>query len=606
MRRHRPLTSGAEIVPDGVRFRLWAPDAETVVLTLQDGRQLPMTMVADGWFELTTADARAGSRYRYRIGGEFYPDPASRSQPDGALAASAVVDPRAYDWSDDAWTGVPWHEAVIYELHPGAFSDAGDFAGVARHLDHLLTLGVTMVELMPVAECPGRWNWGYDGVLPYAPARRYGGPEGLKRLVEECHRRGLAVLLDVVYNHFGPSGNFLHAYASRFFTDTHRTPWGGAINFDDAGAANVRRFFVENALYWLDEFHFDGLRFDAVHAIADGSGRHFLTELGETVRHAMPDRHIHLVLENDGNQPALIGHAAGGRGPYDAQWNDDFHHALRVALAGTTGGYYDDYVDDPVGRVGRALAEGFVYQGEPSGHRGGRPRGAPSGDLPPTAFVNFIQNHDQVGNHAYGWRLPRFVDAAALRAGAAILLLSPAIPLLFMGEEWASERPFPFFCDFDGELASAVRKGRLAEFSSFAEFRDEAARARIPDPLRESTFLSAKLDWSALAKPRHAEMLAFYRYLLALRRRYIMPLLARGHRQQTPLPQGQFVRIGTRGIEVRWRFGDAALTLLANLSAEPLAAAQRPGRGQTIYRSHEAIEALPPRFVAFTLDGAPS
>ena len=597
MKRHHPLSFGAEIVPDGVRFRLWAPDTDAAALTLDDGRQFPMAMGRDGWFELTTAEAAAGTRYRYRIADTFYPDPASRSQPDGALAASMVVDPTAYEWSDSGWRGVPWADAVIYELHPGAFSTEGDFAGVARHLDHLAALGVTLIELMPVAECPGRWNWGYDGVLPFAPAVRYGGPDAMKRLIDECHQRGLGVILDVVYNHFGPSGNFLHAYASRFFTDKHRTPWGSAINFDDVGAANVRRFFIENALYWLDEFHLDGLRFDAVHAIEDTSTLTFLEELGQSIRDAFPGRAIHLILENDRNQPELIGYGTGGNGRYDAQWNDDFHHALRVALTGASGGYYGDYAGDPVARVGRALAEGFVYQGEPSPHRDGRPRGAPSGDLPPTAFVNFIQNHDQVGNQAYGWRLPHFADPASLRAAAAILLLSPAVPMLFMGEEWATDRPFPFFCDFDGDLADAVRNGRLAEFSSFPEFRDEAARARIPDPLSEATFLSAKLDWTALSAPAAATMVEFYRRLLTIRRRHIAPLLAHSDRLQ-----GQFVRLGTGGLEVRWRLDGAELTLLANLAAEPLAVAQRAGRGEVIYRSDEAIEALPPRFVSVTLE----
>ncbi|HLZ64649.1 MAG TPA: malto-oligosyltrehalose trehalohydrolase [Aliidongia sp.] len=597
MKRHHPLPFGAELTEDGVRFRLWAPDALGVALTFEDGRQLPMAMEADGWFGLTTHEAAVGTRYRYRIGGAFYPDPASRRQPDGALAFSAVVDPMAYDWTDAGWQGIPWAEAVIYELHPGAFSETGDFAGVAARLDHLVSLGVTLVELMPVADCPGRWNWGYDGVLPFAPTERYGGPDAMKRLVDECHRRGLGVILDVVYNHFGPSGNFLQAYASRFFTDKHRTPWGSAINFDDTGAANVRAFFIENALYWLEEFHLDGLRFDAVHAIKDDSLPTFLDALGERIREALPDRRIHLILENDGNEPDLLGHDAGGRGCYDAQWNDDFHHALRVALTGARGGYYDDYADDPVGRVGRALAEGFAYQGEASAHRGGKPRGEPSGDLAPTAFVNFIQNHDQVGNHAYGWRLPHFADRETLRAAAAMLLLSPAIPLLFMGEEWATDRPFPFFCDFDGELADAVRKGRAAEFAGFPEFRDEAGRAHIPDPLSEATFLSAKLDWAALHEPAAAEMLGFYRELLTLRRRHITPLLT-----DSPRPRGQFVRLGAGGLEVRWRLNGAEMTMLANLSIEPIAATQRPGRGQVIYRSHEAIEALPPRFVAVTIE----
>jgi len=597
MKRHHPLPFGAEITGDGIRFRLWAPDADTVSLTLQDGRQIAMSMESSGWFGLTTTEAAAGTRYRYRIGNSFYPDPASRRQPEGALGLSAVVDPQAFDWTDTAWQGVPWPQAVIYELHPGAFSEAGDFDGVAEHLDHLVDLGVTLIELMPVADCPGRWNWGYDGVLPFAPTERYGGPEGMKRLVDACHRRGLGVLLDVVYNHFGPSGNFLHAYAGKFFTEKHKTPWGAAINFDDAGSANVRLFFIENALYWLEEFHLDGLRFDAVHAIKDDSLPPFLDALGDRVRTSFPDRHIHLILENDANEAHLLGHGAGGIGAYDAQWNDDFHHALRVALTGAHGGYYDDYADDPVARVGLALAEGFVYQGEPSGHRENRPRGEPSGELPPTAFVNFIQNHDQVGNHAYGWRLPHFADPETLRAAAAILLLGPGIPMLFMGEEWATDRPFPFFCDFDGDLADAVRNGRAAEFAGFAEFRDETARSRIPDPLAEATFLSAKLDWPVKKDPAPAAMLAFYRDLIALRRRHIAPLLAHAER-----PRGQFVRLDGGGLEVRWRLDGAELTLLANLSNQPIHATQRAGRGRLIYQSHETIDALPARFVSVTIE----
>ena len=597
MKRHHPLPFGAEITDLGIRFRLWAPDAETVALTLQDGRQFAMAMESHGWFGLTTTEAAVATRYRFRVGNGFYPDPASRRQPDGALGLSAVVDPSAYEWTDTAWQGIPWPEAVIYELHPGTFSASGDFDGILQHLDHLISLGVNLIELMPVADCPGRWNWGYDGVLPFAPTERYGGPEALKRLVDTCHRRGLGVILDVVYNHFGPSGNFLHAYASKFFTEKHKTPWGAAINFEDAGAASVRSFFIENALYWLEEFHLDGLRFDAVHAIKDDSLPSFLDALGDRIRTDFPDRTIHLILENDANQADLLGHGAGGIGAYDAQWNDDFHHALRVALTGARGGYYDDYADDPVSRVGLALAEGFVYQGEPSAHRGGRPRGEPSGNLPPTAFVNFIQNHDQVGNHAYGWRLPRFADRDTLRAAAAILLLSPAVPMLFMGEEWATDRPFPFFCDFDGDLADAVRNGRAAEFATFAEFSDETARARIPDPLAETTFLSAKLDWPVLTEPAPSEMLSHYRDLIARRRRHITPLLTRCDR-----PRGQFVRLDGRGIQVHWRLGGAELTLLANLSDTPIGTGPQTARGTVIYRSHAAALALPPHFVSVTLE----
>ena len=598
MKRRRILPFGAELTDAGVRFRLWAPDADAVTLQLDDGRALPMLAEGEGWFRLTTQAAAAGTRYRYRIGGGAYADPASRAQPDGALGPSMVVDPTGHDWQDAGWQGVPWERAVLYELHPGAFTEAGDFAGIAGRLDHLAALGVTLIELMPVADCPGRWNWGYDGVLPFAPTQRYGGPEGLKRLVEACHARGIGVMLDVVYNHFGPEGNFLHVYAGAFFTRKHQTPWGAAINFDDLGAANVRQFFIENALYWLEEFHLDGLRFDAVHAFQDTSRPSFLEELGARIRREVTDRPIHLVLENDANEPALLGFRRGGKGAYDAQWNDDFHHALRVALVDAAGGYYEDYRDDPIGRLGRTLAEGFAYQGEPSGHRGGRLRGASTAGLPPTAFVNFAQNHDQVGNHAFGWRLPRFAGFEQLRAAAALLLLSPGVPMLFMGEEWASTAPFPYFCDFGGDLGQAVRNGRLAEFASFPEFRDEAARAEIPDPLAEVTFRSAQLDWAEPALPGHDAMLAHYRSLIALRRTHLVPLLACG----LTLP-GSVERFGRGGLAVRWRFGDARLALLANLSDGAAPAPEQPA-GELLYRSDDTEGTLPPWFVSLTREAA--
>ena len=595
MKRRHVLPFGAELIEDGVRFRLWAPDAAAASVVLDDGTALAMEAQKDGWFALRTGQAEAGSRYRYRIDGKLYPDPASRGQPDEALGASLVLDPAGYDWTDQDWAGVPWEDAILYELHAGAFSEGGDFAGVADRLDHLVSLGVTLIELMPVAETPGRWNWGYDGVLPFAPARRYGGPQGLKRLVDACHRRGIGVILDVVYNHFGPEGNFLHAYAGAFFNEERRTPWGAAINFDGAQARPVREFFIENALYWLEEYHLDGLRLDAVHAIEDRSAVPFLAELGERVRQAIADRPIHLILENDKNEPDLLGYQKGGPGLYDAQWNDDFHHAARVVLSGAKGGYYEDYRDEPIALLGRALAEGFIYQGQPSPHRGGRPRGGRSGGLPATAFVNFIQNHDQVGNHAYGWRLSKFTEHEVARAAAALLLLSPGIPLLFMGEEWASEAVFPFFCDFEGELADAVRNGRLEEFATFPEFSDAETRAGIPDPLAEATFRSAKLDWASIDADGHRAMLALYRQLIALRRRHIAPLLTRGGS-----PEGRFERFGAAGLIVRWRFPGHELRLLANLSADP-AASRLPAQGTAIYRSHPVGESLPPWFVAVDL-----
>ncbi|MGH7088041.1 MAG: malto-oligosyltrehalose trehalohydrolase, partial [Stellaceae bacterium] len=424
-RRHR-LAFGAELGEDGARFRLWAPAAETVALALDGQAPIAMMREAGGFFQVTTDAAQAGGRYRYLVDGRAVPDPAARFQPGGVHGASEVVDPTSYEWGDEAWRGHAWDEIVLYELHVGAFSATGDFAGIAPHLDELARLGVTAIELMPIATFAGARGWGYDGTLLYAPAACYGRPGDLKRLVDLCHRRGLAVFLDVVYNHFGPEGNYLHLYAPQFFTERHKTPWGAAIDF---AQAPVRRFYVENALYWLKEYHLDGLRFDAVHAIYDDRRPHILTEIAAAVTaSAGTERPVHLVLENDRNEAWPLGHG------YRAQWNDDLHHGLHVLVSGETAGYYGDYADRPAARLGRALAEGFVYQGEPSPHRGGAPRGEASAHLPPTAFVAFLQNHDQVGNGPAGERLAQSADSELLRLAVAIVLLSPQIPMLFMGE----------------------------------------------------------------------------------------------------------------------------------------------------------------------------
>ncbi|HEX7966715.1 MAG TPA: malto-oligosyltrehalose trehalohydrolase, partial [Stellaceae bacterium] len=543
MRRHHELPFGAELVERGVRFRLWAPKAESVVLRLEDPGELPMGRAGGGWFELTTAAARAGSRYRYVVDGQAVPDPASRYQPEDVHGPSEVIDPEAYEWNDAQWRGRPWEEIVLYELHTGTFSEHGDFAGVERHLDHLSRLGVTALELMPVADFPGKRNWGYDGVLLFAPDSRYGRPEDLKRLVDAAHSRGLAVFLDVVYNHFGPEGNYLHVYAPGFFTERHHTPWGAAINFDGKNARPVRGFYVENALYWLEEFRFDGLRFDAVHAIRDDSMRPILAEIAETVRARFKgERAVHLVLENDKNEARWL-----GQGLFTAQWNDDVHHCLRVVTTGESAGYYADYADAPVERLGRALAEGYAYQGEQSTYRGER-RGEPSAHLPPTCFVDFIQNHDQVGNNAFGTRLTRLAKPEAIRVAATVYLLSPQIPMIFMGEEWGSDQPFPFFCDFGPDLADKVREGRRREFAKFPEFRDEKARERIPDPCDPATFFSAVLDWKAPERRPHAEWLAWYRRLLALRMREIVPRLA-GMRGEA----GRWRPLGSWALHVEWR-----------------------------------------------------
>jgi len=554
---------GAEFQPGGgVRFSLWAPNHERVAVKLNEADALPMQRDTDGWHRLTSNRAGPGSRYRFVLPDGFaVPDPASRHQPADVHGPSEVIDPLDYAWRDHDWHGRPWHAAVIYELHLGTFTHAGTFLSAIERLEHLVQLGVTALELMPVADFPGRRNWGYDGVLPFAPDASYGRPEHLKALVDAAHARGLMVMLDVVYNHFGPEGNYLSRYAPQFFNARHHTPWGAAINFDADDSRTVREFFIHNALYWLEEFHLDGLRLDAVHAIVDDSPVHILEELAARVRHAALPRSAHLILENERNQARWLRRDARGNAlHYDAQWNDDAHHVLHVAASGEAEGYYADYLGDTE-RLGRALAQGFAFQGEMMPYRGAA-RGESSGHLPPSAFVAFLQNHDQIGNRALGERLSALVPPAALRAVTALYLLLPQIPMLFMGEEWHSRRPFQFFCDFSGELGEAVRDGRRQEFARFAAFRDPAQRESIPDPLAEQTFERSKLDWEQLAEPAHAATLRWYRDLLSARRRHVVPLLPSLSRA------GEFSIVGDRALVVRWRSaGGAELTLMANLAA---------------------------------------
>ncbi|GMV56917.1 MAG: malto-oligosyltrehalose trehalohydrolase [Betaproteobacteria bacterium] len=597
--RAHAMPFGATPAEGGVRFRLWAPSAWRVDLLLLEAEALPMQPLAGGWYEATIAQADARTRYAYRIDGRLIvPDPASRCNPDGVHGPSLVTDPHAFDWPDADWRGRPWHEAVIYELHVGSFTPQGTFAAAIERLDELAALGVTAIELMPVAAFPGRRNWGYDGVLPFAPAAAYGTPEALKRFVAAAHARGLMVLLDVVYNHFGPDGNYLHAYAQPFFDRTRHTPWGAAIDF---GVDAVRAFFVHNALYWLEEFHFDGLRLDAVHAIEDARRPDIVEEIAQAIR-AGPGRarHVHLILENDRNEAHYLARDADRR-PLcaTAQWNDDLHHAAHVLATGETDGYYVDYADDPLADFGRALAEGFVYQGEPSGFRGGRPRGEPSAHLPPAAFVNFLQTHDQVGNRAFGERLVALTDPEKLRALAACVLLAPAPPLLFMGEEWGAGTPFLFFCDFGADLAEAVRNGRRAEFGRMAAFADAAARERIPDPNAVDTFAASRLDWSERERAPHAQWLTFYRELLALRRQRIVPLLAQAG-------AGRF-EIATPGLlHVAWPSGGARLQLDAYLPADDKAAAVAVPlpAGEVIHSTAREDGKLAPWTVRWSLEDA--
>ncbi len=528
------------------RFSLWAPNANRVEVVI-DGQPHLLQAQPEGWHSAEVS-ARPGCRYRFRIDGEReVPDPASRAQAGDVHDESVVVDPEAYAWRQTQWRGRPWHECVLYEVHVGLL---GGFRGVEAHLPALADLGVTAIELMPLNDFPGERNWGYDGVLPFAPDTAYGTPEELKHLVDRAHELGLMVFVDVVYNHFGPDGNYLGQYAKSFFRHDIQTPWGDAIDFRQRP---VRDFFLQNALMWLRDYRVDGLRFDAVHAISE---KNFLVELATAARQAVdPDRYVHLVLENEHNDADLL------ESGFDAQWNDDGHNVLHTLLTGEREAYYADFFEDRTAKLARCLGEGFIYQGQTT--RRGETRGQPSGHLSPLSFVLFLQNHDQTGNRAFGERLIELADPEALRAATTLLLLSPMIPLLFMGEEWGSRQPFLFFTDHHDELADAVREGRRNEFADFASFADEATRARIPDPNALSTFETSRPAFADYAKdPAHESWNAFYRQLLALRHARLVP----------NLPGSQAVGVEVLGdgvVSARWRLGNGqVLRIDLNLSAD--------------------------------------
>jgi len=512
------------------RFALWAPDARSVSLQLQDQPEIDMQRDSDGWFSIDVA-CPPGSRYRYRVNAELeVADPASRYQPEGVHGPSQLVDLAAYPWLHP-WQGRPWHEAVIQEVHVGLLDG---YAGVAGQLPRLAELGVTAIELMPLGQFPGERNWGYDGVLPFAAQHTYGSPQQLCALVDKAHGHGLMVMVDVVYNHFGPDGNYLHAYADPFFREDRQTPWGAAIDFRKP---EVREYFIQNALMWLCDYRIDGLRLDAVHAIDQPD---FLVELAARVRAAVePGRQVWLVLENEHNQADLLEQG------FDAQWNDDGHNALHVLLTDEVEGYYEDYKDRPVEKLARCLSEGFVFQGQNTRH--GTPRGEPSGHLPPTSFVLFLQNHDQIGNRAMGERLTRLCPPQALRAATGLLLLSPMIPLLFMGDEEGSCQPFVFFTDFHDELADAVREGRRGEFAHFAAFANPDTRAKIPDPNAAATFNASRLDGQQVLAGWHG----LYQQLLQLRARHIVPHLPGTRALGCEV-------LGDKAVSARWQLGDGS------------------------------------------------
>ncbi|MEM7643038.1 MAG: malto-oligosyltrehalose trehalohydrolase [Pseudomonadota bacterium] len=499
---------GAIPTDAGTRFRLWAPGVDALDLVLPGGPH-PMEDEGGGWWS-TIADAPPGTEYAYRLpGGSELPDPASRQQA-GDVHGRSVVTGDSYDWQHPR-PARPWHEAVIYELHIGTFTPDGTYRAAIDKLDHLAGLGITAIDILPVAQFGGTRGWGYDGVLLYAPHNAYGTPDDLRALIDAAHGRGIMVMLDVVYNHFGPDGNYLGAYAPAFFDATRQTPWGAAIDY---GQDPVRRFAIENATYWIESFRFDGLRFDAIDQIRDPSEPELLVEMAGEIRRVLPG--AWLMTEDNRNVTHLHDRGPDGAAPLmDGEWNDDWHNAAHVIATGETEGYYRDFADDPVGQLARAAATGFAFQG---GAMGGR--GRPSGHLPPVAMVNFLQNHDQTGNRAFGERLSRIASPDRLAALQAMLLLSPQIPLLFMGEEWAASEPFLFFADFEGELAQAVTTGRRAEFADFGGFTEA-----VPDPIDPGTFAVSRLDWDCLVHDGHKAALVRTRELIALRRERVVPLL---------------------------------------------------------------------------------
>jgi maltooligosyltrehalose trehalohydrolase len=511
MARPWSLSRGATVVADGVRFSVWAPNASQVAVQIEAGDTHPLTPSGAGVFEGTVRAARAGTDYRYAIGKQLLPDAVSRHQPHGVHGPSRVVDPSRHQWGDAGWRGLTMAEAVIYELHVGTFSDEGTFRGVIPHLRGLRELGITAIEIMPVAEFPGPRNWGYDGVHLYAPQSTYGGPEELRALVDAAHAEGIAVILDVVYNHLGPEGNYLGSYGP-YFTGRYTTPWGQAVNYDDAQCDEVRRFIVDNALYWVTEFHLDGLRLDAIHGIFDFSPRHILRDIAESVHNqaSLLGRRALVIGESDLNDPRVVRTAEACGYGLDGQWADDLHHGIHAALTGERNGYYADF--GGVMPIATALRTPFVFDGRYSLHRKRR-HGAPATGVPADRFVVCIQNHDQVGNRAFGERIAALVGFPKSRLAAALLLLSPYVPLLFMGEEYGETNPFQYFMSHgDAELIESVRKGRRKEFEHFGWGDD------VPDPQASGTFQKSRLDRRRLAVREHGGMYALYRDLLRLRR----------------------------------------------------------------------------------------
>ena len=548
---------GPRVGEDGsITFRLWAPSQSAVSLVL-DGQPLPMERRAGGWFSVRLDERPKGGCYLFELAdGRRVPDPASRFQPYGVQGPSELCVPDDFRWTVPSWAGRPWEEAVIYELHVGTFTKEGTYGAAVEHLPRLAEIGFTAVEIMPLAQFPGRRGWGYDGVFHYAPHNSYGTPDDFRRFIDAAHRCGLMVFLDVVYNHFGPEGNFLPAYAPQFFQEEDPTPWGPRIAFDKAA---VRRFFVGNVLYWLEAYRLDGLRFDAIDQIADDSTPHILKEISDAVHARYRHRHVHLITENPSNGPDLLADVGGGRRLFVADWNDDFHHALHVAVTGEATGYYETFKERPWRQTKRALAEGYLKKGRST--LGTEP--PESASLPPTAFVHFLQNHDQVGNRASGNRLHTMLDRRVHRLLAEVLFLSPQIPLVFMGDDHLSRQSFRFFADYTGDLARDIFRNRYKEAENFGGGPAGSHNREIADPNEWSTFSCSKLEWREAEDAERTAWRGFLRALIAVRRQHIVPLLRRavGH-------AGRIVSERDTELFIDWRFNDGALFLRANAGEE--------------------------------------
>ncbi len=572
---------GAAYLGEGrTRFCAWAPRVEQLVLHVLSPheRMVSLERSGRGYFQSTVGSIEPGTRYLYRIDGEKErPDPASRFQPLGVHGPSEVTDP-GFDWGDGAWHGMPLSQYIIYEIHVGTFTHEGTFEAIIPVLDDLRTLGITALELMPVAQFPDGRNWGYDGVHPFAVQDSYGGPAGLKRLVNACHLKGLAVILDVAYNHLGPEGNYLAEFAP-YFTDRYKTPWGAAINFDGADSMEVRGFFIQNALCWVAEFHIDALRLDAIHAIYDFSARPFLEELAVSVHECAErlNRRAYLIAESDQNDVRVLRPPRLGGLGLDAQWNDDFHHALHTLLTGEKHGYYEDFGE--FGQMVKAYREGFVYTGEYSRYRR-RPHGSSSLDLPSSQFVVFAQNHDQIGNRMLGERLSELVPFEKLKLAAGAVLLSPFIPLLFMGEEYGETAPFQYFISHqDPGLVDAVRKGRREEFAAF-HWRDEP-----PDPQSDFTFQRCKVNRGLSLESRNRILHDLYRELISLRKSH--PSMALARKEQTEVLAFE---AGKVLVIRRWEGSDETVAILAFGSAPAtIALPLSPGRWRKLLDSRASL-----------------